>query len=82
MGYLRPGADEASFSCPDALKVLMSEMPIGATPPAVSGDSADPPAHLRIVPPHEHTWSLRDTEYEDGHALRRFECACGSVTFD
>lgn len=60
----------------------MSELPIGLAPTPVLGDAADPAARLRIVPDHEHTWSLRDTEYEDGRALRRFECACGSVTFD
>lgn len=37
---------------------------------------------IQLVPLHEHTWALRDTEYEGGFAVRRFECdACTAVRF-
>lgn len=36
---------------------------------------------IRLVP-HEHTWSLRETEYDNGFALNRFECdSCPEVRF-
>ena len=43
-------------------------------------------AHLApvipLVPLHEHTWALRDTEYENGFSLNRFECdGCSAVRF-
>ena len=43
--------------------------------------------HLRLVPTpsrqtHDHTWSLRETEYDDlGLIVRRFECDCGGVSY-
>lgn len=31
----------------------------------------------------EHTWQLRDVEFEDGVTTRRFECvACGAAHFE
>ena len=37
---------------------------------------------LQLVPPHEHTWALRDTEYDNGLTLNRFECnGCSAVRF-
>jgi hypothetical protein len=37
---------------------------------------------LHLVPAHEHTWALRDTEYDNGFSLNRFECdACSAVRF-
>ena len=33
--------------------------------------------------PVEHTWELRLEEFEDGYAVRRFECLdCGAVRFE
>jgi hypothetical protein len=33
--------------------------------------------------PLEHRWELRLEEFEDGHAVRRFECVdCGAVRFE
>lgn len=47
--------------------------------------STTPPAdrpRLRLVPPHEHDWRLRDVDYVDGFPVRRFECeGCGEVDF-
>jgi hypothetical protein len=37
--------------------------------------------HLRIAPVHDHTWILRDTEYDGGLVVRRYDCLCGDVTF-
>ncbi|MFL6107602.1 MAG: hypothetical protein ACJ72L_11625 [Marmoricola sp.] len=44
------------------------------------------PEHLaeviQLVPLHEHTWALRDTEYDNGMTLHRFECDdCSAVRF-
>jgi hypothetical protein len=37
---------------------------------------------LQLVPAHEHTWALRETEYDDGFVLNRFECdSCTAVRF-
>jgi hypothetical protein len=31
----------------------------------------------------DHRWELRLEEFEDGHAVRRFECVdCGAVRFE
>jgi hypothetical protein len=33
--------------------------------------------------PLNHSWELRDEEFEDGHTTRRFECVtCGEVRFE
>ncbi|MBO9520820.1 MAG: hypothetical protein J7518_04705 [Nocardioidaceae bacterium] len=52
---------------------------------ATTTEQAPPPTSprpsLRLVPPHEHAWSLRDTEYADGICVRRYECDCGEVDF-
>jgi hypothetical protein len=33
--------------------------------------------------PVEHRWELRLEEFEEGHAVRRFECLdCGAVRFE
>jgi len=44
------------------------------------------PEHLarviQLVPLHEHSWALRDTEYDNGVTLNRFECdGCSAVRF-
>jgi len=37
---------------------------------------------IQLVRPHEHAWSLRDTEYDNGLTLNRFECdTCSAVRF-
>ena len=37
---------------------------------------------LHLVPSHEHHWALRDTEYDNGFTLNRFECeSCAAVRF-
>ena len=37
---------------------------------------------IPLVQPHEHTWALRDTEYDNGMTLNRFECDdCSAVRF-
>jgi len=38
---------------------------------------------IQLVPQHEHTWALRETEYDDsGITLNRFECdGCPAVRF-
>ncbi|RNL79152.1 hypothetical protein [Nocardioides marmorisolisilvae] len=37
---------------------------------------------IRLVPQHDHTWALRDTEYDNGLTLHRFECdGCSAVRF-
>lgn len=58
--------------------------PVGGrpAPPAVVAES-----HLSRVSPltaliHDHTWTLRETEYDDcGLTLNRFECGCGGVSY-
>jgi hypothetical protein len=46
-----------------------------------------PGRRLTVVPPfsepvHEHTWTLRETEYdENGLTTDRFECECGDVSY-
>ena len=60
----------------------MTTLPVPAPPVPGQG------RHLVLVPPpsdltdaHEHTWALRDTEYDEGITLSRFECACGGVRY-
>lgn len=37
---------------------------------------------IQLVPLHEHAWALRDTEYDNGMTLNRFECdGCSAVRF-
>ena len=37
---------------------------------------------IQLVPLHDHIWALRDTEYDNGLTLRRFECeSCAAVRF-
>ena len=37
---------------------------------------------IPLVPLHEHSWALRDTEYDNGMTLNRFECdGCTAVRF-
>jgi hypothetical protein len=36
-----------------------------------------------VPTPLEHQWELRMEEFEDGHAVRTFECVdCGAVRFE
>jgi hypothetical protein len=43
----------------------------------MSALAVDVPAHV------EHRWELRLEEFEDGHAIRRFDCVeCGAVHFE
>ena len=36
-----------------------------------------------VPTPVDHSWELRDEEFEDGHTTRRFECVvCGAVRFE
>lgn len=58
----------------------MSVLPTPPIEEAAVGVPAAPILHL--VPDHEHTWALRETEYDNGLALNRFECdACRAVRF-
>lgn len=52
--------------------------------PATPLETTEAPvvAGLHLVPVHEHTWALRETEYDNGLALNRFECeSCSAVRF-
>ena len=54
--------------------------------PAVPAEVEEAPTSwapvLQLVPAHEHTWALRDTEYDNGLTLNRFECeTCTAVRF-
>jgi len=54
-------------------------MPVGAADPVA--DELIAPV-LQLVPAHEHTWALRDVEYDNGFSLNRFECeSCSAVRF-
>lgn len=62
----------------------MSVLP--AAPPDDPGGQLSVREHLaeviQLVRPHEHAWSLRDTEYDNGFSLNRFECdTCSAVRF-
>jgi hypothetical protein len=53
-----------------------------ALPIAVSDDIAPQAPVLHLVPTHEHIWALRETEYDNGLSLNRFECdSCAAVRF-
>jgi hypothetical protein len=58
----------------------MPAVPAGAGSTPVEHEHLAPV--IALVHPHEHSWALRDTEYDNGLTLHRFECdGCSAVRF-
>ena len=57
----------------------MSVMPVSAA--ELTAEEERAPV-LRLVRAHEHSWALRDVEYDNGFSVNRFECeSCSAVRF-
>lgn len=61
----------------------MTIAPRGPAPlRAVHTNPAIRARHLAVAPAHDHSWALREVEYDDhGATLHRYECPCGDVNY-
>jgi len=52
-------------------------------PPRIQVEAQMSAVALPVQTELDHRWELRLEDFEDGHAIRRFECVqCGAVRFE